>query len=278
MFRMLDVLEAEEEAEEARATFEAEQERKREMAARKENAKKDVERLRKAKEMQKKMGKALIQGVEAAREKEREEKEKQKREDEQAERERKGAKHKGPKKKVSFAELPVMSPDTPQETASSAPQLLGPEGWGDVTPATLKPAHAEMLQKQTMKLHVVERLPSTPSSSRPKTQSPPPPTRATLSTAENDSDDESQPSSPTAYKPPLSDDDEDDLPEDDVVADEFDFDAAQHQREIALQYYKMRGTIGADAARALSAHSHEAVGPDGGLADEWDQPVCILTL
>lgn len=289
------MLEAEEAAEEARASQEAEQARKRDIEARKEKAKKELERLKKAKEMQRKMGKALIRNVEEARERERKEKEEQDREDEKAERERKEGRPQGPKKKVSFAEMPtvhVKSPDTPQGTESYAPAEGLSNGWGDVHPARLKPAHAVTVGKQTMKLQVVERFPSaTASSSRPRSVSPPPPSRPAT---QADSDDESVPSSPLAVESdegvpnvqyahpdhdapiqsPSSGDEDDDLPEDEVLDDEFDFDSAQHQREIALEYYKKRSTIGEDAARALSAHTHEAVGPNG-ETDEWDQPVSL---
>lgn len=296
MERILDILEAEEAAEEARASLEAEQARKREIEARKENAKKDLERLKKAKEMQRKMGKALIRNVEEARERERKEKEEREREDEKAEKERKEGRPQGPKKKVSFAEMPtvhIKSPDTPQGTESHAPQDGSSDIWGDGYPARLKPAHAVTIGKQTMKLQVVERFPSaTASSSRPRSVSPPPPSRPVN---EADSDDESVPSSPipadsddgepivqnsnadhdAPIQPPSSGDEDDDLPEDEVLDDEFDFDTAQHQREIALEYYKKRSTIGEDTARALSAHTHEAVGPNGEPVDEWDQPVSL---
>lgn len=288
------MLEVEESAEEARASLQAEQARKREIEARKENAKKDLERLKKAKEMQRKMGKALIRNVEEARERERKEKEERDREDERVERERKEGKPQGPKKKVSFAEMPtvhIKSPDTPQGTESTAPQDGSSEMWGEVYPARLKPAHAVTIGKQTMKLQVVERFPSaTASSSRPRSVSPPPPSRPVT---EADSDDESVPSSPipadsdegepivedadpdhdAPIQPPSSGDEDDDLPEDEVLDDEYDFDSAQHQREIALEYYKKRSTIGEDTARALSAHTHEAVGPNGEPDDEWNQPV-----
>ena len=41
----------------------------------------------------------------------------------------------------------------------------------------------------------------------------------------------------------------------------------QHQREIALAYFEKRNTIGADAARAMSAHSHDLDDDD----DDWEQ-------
>lgn len=281
MARILDILEAEEAEEEARAAREAEEMRKRKIETRKETAKKDLERLRKAKEMQKKMGKALIRNVEEAREREMKAKEEQEKEYERADKERMETKGKGPKKKVSFADLPVICPEPPQEK--------GIEPWGDVVPARLKPAHAMTVGKQTMKLQVVERLQTAAvSSSRPRSISPPPPTRS-----EVDSDDESNPPSPASadsdggepivrvaqvgygapVQPPPSEDEEDGIPEDEVLEDEFDFDTAQHQREIALEYYKKRSDIGAEAARAMSAHTHEAVGSIDEPHDEWDQPV-----
>ncbi|TFY76822.1 hypothetical protein EWM64_g7192 [Hericium alpestre] len=49
------------------------------------------------------------------------------------------------------------------------------------------------------------------------------------------------------------------------IDEEFDFDTAQHHREIVLEYFKKRDSIGIDAARVMSVHSHEPM-------DEWDQP------
>ena len=48
--------------------------------------------------------------------------------------------------------------------------------------------------------------------------------------------------------------------------DEFDFSQAQLQREIALEYIRLRGTIGAEAHQAMTSHTHSG-------ENEWDQPV-----
>jgi hypothetical protein len=129
-----------------------------------------------------------------------------------------------------------------------------------------------------MRTHVVERFPA-----RSGASSPPPPVPVA------DSDDESDPPSPvpsdsdasgrfrsagvpfSTTERAESDDgseDEDEPDESDGSEDEFDIDAVQHQREIALAYFEKRNTIGADAARAMSAHSPDV---GGGGENEWDQ-------
>ena len=67
--------------------------------------------------------------------------------------------------------------------------------------------------------------------------------------------------------PSESDDDEEGLPPDDDVADwgGEDFDYARHQREIALEYYEKRKTIGAEVNSAMRAHSHDD--------EDWNQAV-----
>ena len=119
---------------------------------------------------------------------------------------------------------------------------------------------AEM-DKQPMKLEVVERLLGIPSATEQRQ-----PTHVPA-----DSDDESNPSSPTNS-------DEETIPgvgvsvsrhsdEDEEEEEEFDLDTARHHREIALDYYNKRNIIRKDAATAMVSHSHR---PD---TDDWDQPV-----
>ncbi|TFY61842.1 hypothetical protein EVG20_g6904 [Dentipellis fragilis] len=263
MERVLDLLE-EEEAKEQERNEQLEQQRMREeYEKRKDNARKELERLKSAKDMQKKMGKALLKNLTDAREREEKAKEDQLRQDLEMEAEKKSKK---PKKKVSFAQLP-----TGNEGESSKTPLSGPSSkvgakaeWGDVVPAKLRAPE----NRPTMKIEVVERFPSKPKSKA--IMSPPPPDR--------DSDDESVPGSPVPADSDEGDiimsdhgsfdseeEDEPESPDDPVIDEEFDFDTTRHHREIALEYFKKRDSIGIDAARAMSAHSHEPM-------DEWDQP------
>ncbi|THH16483.1 hypothetical protein EW146_g4160 [Bondarzewia mesenterica] len=251
MNRMLDLLEDEENREEEENERLEEQRRKEELENRKANARKELER-----------------NVFDARDREEKAKEEQLTLDMEQEAERKRLK---PKKSVSFADLPSEEDKESSDTGFSS--VKASTMWGDVVPGRLQATE----QKQPMKFQVVERFPG-PSKPQPLT-SPPPPDR--------DSDDESDPGSSVPsdsddgqivhsdhdsthdWKPTESDDDDDDdedLPEDPVLEDEFDFDTASHHREVALQYYEKRSTIGADAVRAMSAHSHAPA------EDKWDQP------
>ncbi|TFY77194.1 hypothetical protein EWM64_g6819 [Hericium alpestre] len=265
MERILDLLEAEEQGELARKEKLEHQRMKEEYEQRKSNTRKKLERLKAAKDMQKKMGKALLRNLSDAREreeKEREEKEKEEqlKRDLEAEASRK---QKKPTKKVSFAELPHEGKEDKAPTAG--PSKRCPRG-GDASGRL----HAQE-QKATMKIDVVERF------LRPmktKVMSPPPPG--------DESDDNVQLGLPVPVDSDegeaiVSDHDSEHIPTSDsddeeprsldkpVVDEEFDFDTAQHHREIVLEYFKKRDSIGIDAARVMSAHSHEPM-------DEWDQP------
>lgn len=252
---ILNMLEEEERIELERRRARDRERRREELEQLRANAKAGPERSQKAKEMQKKMGKALLKNMADAREKEEMEKARQEREDMEKEEARRSRK---PRKCVSWAELPKQersSPCSPGHDAS-VPVLPG---------------------RPPMRTHVVERFPA-----RSGASSPPPPV------PQGDSDDESDPPSPAPSDSDASgeirsdsvpfptpehaqsddgSDDEDEPVESHGSDDGFDIDAMQHQREIALAYFERRNTIGADAARAMSGHS-----PDlGGGENEWDQ-------
>lgn len=266
MDRILDMLEDEERIEEERNQAREREQHREEVEQRKANVKAELERIKVAKEVQKKMGKALLKNMADAREKEAKDKARQEKEDLEREEARKSRK---PRKCVSWAELPK------QEKSSSARS----DGDGARTRNGARPSG-----KLPMRPNVVERFPV-----RSGASSPPPPIPV------GDSDDESNPPSPdpsdseaggeihpnsvTFPRPEdaLSDasEDEDELDESQELEEEdgFDIDTMQHQREIALAYFERRNTIGADAARAMSAHSH-----DLGGEDEWEQEASIIAI
>lgn len=230
----------------------------------------DVEKLKAAREMQKKMGKALLRNMADAREKEEKAKKESLLRDSAVDGQKRTLK---PKKSVSFADLPDGGGGEPKDRTKIREKEAKLD-WGDVAPGRLRSSQRSTLltkaemDRQPMKLEVVERLPSIPSVTE---EQPPTPALA-------DSDDESNPPSPTdsdeetmpgigagASDSPSSDDDVDLDTED--GEEEFDIDTARHHREIALEYYNKRNIIGKDAAAAMMSHSHD---PD---ADDWDQPV-----
>jgi hypothetical protein len=251
MGRILDMLEEEERIEEERHQVRDREQRREELEQRRANGKAELERAKTAKEMQKKMGKALLKNMASAREKEEEEKARQEREDLEKEEARKSRK---PRKSVSWAELPKL--DRSDDDAA----VPNPPG------------------KLPMRPHVVERFPA-----RSGASSPPPPVPM------SDSDDESEPPSSVPsdsdtpsgipsvgipFPTPEHDqsdgsEDEDEPLESHGSEDGFDIDSMQHQREIALAYFEKRNTIGADAARAMSAHSHDL----DGEGNDWGQEV-----
>ncbi|KAL4246067.1 hypothetical protein ABKN59_003251 [Abortiporus biennis] len=256
--RILDILEEEERTQEERDAIAAKERWKAQLEKRKEAAKTEMDNLKRAKELQKKMGRALIRSVVD----QKEEEQKQLAEEEEAEAAKRKASSPKGKKSVSFAGIA----DSPVEGKGKVVD------WGDVVPARLKPtskttplSRADM-DRQPMKMDVVERQPGTPR----------PPLTQTLvvDSSEGDSDDESIPDSNSDDQCPQEsdsdttahDDDTDRSDHDDEHEewDPEDFDYAQHQREIALAYYEKRGMISADVSSAMNAHTHEE--------DEWDQP------
>jgi hypothetical protein len=250
---ILNLLEEEERIEEERRRARDREQRREELEQRWATAKTGLERSQAAKDMQKKMGKALLKNMADAREKEEKEKARQEREDMEREEARKSRK---PRKSVSWAELPKQERSSPRSPGHDA-SVPDPPG------------------RPPMRPYVVERFPA-----RSGASSPPPPVPM------GDSDDESDPPSPSdsdasgeirsdsvPFPTPehgQSDDgseDEDEPVESHGSEDGFDIDAMQHQREIALAYFERRNTIGADAARAMSAHSPDISGGE----NEWEQ-------
>ncbi|VDB82756.1 unnamed protein product [Peniophora sp. CBMAI 1063] len=245
MDEFFDMLEEEEEIETARDVEREQQRAREEHARRKANAAKELERLRKAKEMQKKMGKALLGGL---------------------------------------SEEPSPSPTATEEhhgetSAKTGKKVAFAEGTAEEKPTTgtLTPGFRAVHSGQPMKFQVVERRPAKPS----QIASLPP--QAT----QVDSDDESAPGSPVPadsddggaihsdHESPLTSEHElsdDEIEEDPVLEDDIDIDEAAHQREVALAYYEKRASLGQEAARAMSAHSHEPHQGEHTGDDEWDQP------
>ncbi|KAF5386902.1 hypothetical protein D9615_001591 [Tricholomella constricta] len=244
--RILDQLEEEERLEQKReeqVDFEGRQEilRKRKEAAANEKAK-----LNAAKEIQKKMGKALLRNLA-----------KEKAQDEESQVDvvvlddvkRSSQNDKPLKKSVAFADDP-QDPDSEGGSEFSSNARHNSLDWGDVTPARLRsrgrPSLLSLSDTLPMKMTVVERVPSAP----PRT----------TTIAGPDSDDESESGSHGEQ----SDDGAEQYSNSDLgpalEEEEFDVDFAQHQREIALQYYEQRNKIGAAALSAMSSHSHDGDG------------------
>jgi hypothetical protein len=256
MDRILDILEEEERVEEERSQIRDRERLREELEQRKANAKAELERIKAMKDVQKKMGKALLKNMADAREKEEKEKARQEKEDLELEEARRSRK---PRKCVSWAELP-------QSEKASARCNEDDFRLFDGTGSS---------HRLPMRPHVVERFPTRSSGA----SSPPPPVPM------DDSDDEPNPPSPVPsdsdrgpFSGPdsaLSDGsrDSDEAAENQASEDEFDIDTMQHQREIALAYFEKRNTIGADAARAMSAHSHGVSGED-----DWEREASTVLI
>ncbi|KAF7793154.1 hypothetical protein EIP86_004263 [Pleurotus ostreatoroseus] len=267
--RILDVLEEEERLQQTREAEATRAQWHQEMEKRKEAAKTEMENLKRARELQKKMGRALLRSVVESKERDEEN---EKADMAKADREAAAKRALKPKKSVSFA-------DEIAEEAEPMPSKGKEVDWGDVALGRLRTQGQSSLltkdreDKLPMKMHVIERHPRAMRSPEPPAQ-------------DGDSDDESAAGSLAAADsedgeiicPDFDSADEDHIgpptsdpeSEDGLHGDEHDewggddFDYAQHQREIALEYYEKRRAIGAETAGAMRAHTHDE--------DEWDQP------
>ena len=242
--RILDRLEEEERHEAEREAVEEEESR----AAKRK-------RLEAARELQKTMGRALVKNVKDFKAKEEDERKALLKVNTLAGSEK--PKSVKPKKSVSFDLPPEESP------VSAGPQ----QDWGDVTPARLQPKQPlTPIAHGPMKFQVVERFPrkllsgSPPKDSDDESDPEPVP---------DIDEDDNLPSSPTQHIELHSDESTEDGGDFEFDEGEADLDAAQHQREIALAYYEKREKFAAQAAAALSSHSHIE-------EDPWDQPVRLL--
>jgi hypothetical protein len=209
MDRILDMLEEEERIEEERNDARDRQHHREELEQRRANAKAELERTRALKDMQKKMGKALLQNMADARAKDEQATAQQMREDLELEEARRSRK---PRKSVSWAELP------------KSEKLSNNDDDDDVARSSRLPLRPD----------VVERFPTRPISS----PSPPPRNNA-------DSDDEDNP--PLSDDDTGDDEPAEGGHASSSEEDEFDIDEVQHQREIALAYFEKRNKIGVNA-------------------------------
>ncbi|KAJ6597200.1 hypothetical protein DFH09DRAFT_1133941 [Mycena vulgaris] len=228
--RILDLLEEEEEAEQRKGEELSQEQRQEILSKRKKAAQDEIDRLKAAKDMQKKMGKALLRGMSAARETTPAE---------SSEVNSVATVEEVvpvPRKSVKFA-------DADDEETSETREDETPD-WGDVVPARLRPNSARSLMTNAqidahpMKMQVVERI-----AGKPKLDEPQP-----------DSDDESEPpDSPTV----ADSDEEGGAISDEELAEEVDLDFARHQREIMLEYHEKRAKMAETTSNAMKSHSHD---------------------
>jgi hypothetical protein len=242
--RILDYLQEEERQEELKEKQREFQERNDILQKQKLQEEKEKANIKATKELQKKMGRALLQNIGKAKEKERQEQEAQRLLDEAAD---KGRSPSLKKKTVAF----VDTLDSSKNDTVDTPEPSEAPDWGDVTLARLRASKRptllsqSLLDKHPMKMSVVERFPS----GLPTLPNSPHPGQNFA-----DSDDESDPA-PESDSSDTAAEDEDNS-ESIVEQDEVDLDFAQHQRQIALEYHEKRSKFGQDAAEAIMNPSY----------------------
>ncbi|KAJ3576873.1 hypothetical protein NP233_g104 [Leucocoprinus birnbaumii] len=256
--RILDALEEEERQEEERQKRVDMEEREEILRKRREEAVNEKAKLQKAKELQKKMGKALMRNMGFPEEEDP---------DSSAKEGTSGnAEEKSPVTAVKGERKKTVTFNVEADDAADA----GKPEWGDVTAARLRSGQRPTLLQSfrpdanPVKLNVIERKPAGQASA---TTTPNHSIR--FSSSAKDSDDESEAEDNNQNPPSDNDQSDDEVQEEDLpdseeedggeveLENEYDLDYAQHQREIALEYYNKRNTIGQDAAKAMMDHSHE---------------------
>lgn len=248
-------MEEEERAEQTREGQDDVEAREAILRNRREAAAKEKEKMKVAKEMQKKMGKALLRDMGETRPKEESFRSKL-----NADEKSDQVGEKTLKKTVAFA---VDSGD--EESPASPSNIPKPTlDWGDVTPARLQSTSTRPSLRSSetlpMKMNVVERQPTKKakvnnSSSADSDDESDPETAVDHEDASNSFPlelqlDEEQDS---VYSPVQSESDGELVLEE----EEYDMDFAQHQREIAIQYHEKRSKIGKEALAAMTSHSHD---------------------
>ncbi|KAF9077134.1 hypothetical protein BDP27DRAFT_1357282 [Rhodocollybia butyracea] len=237
--RLLDLLEAEEALEQHREREREARQRKEALDKRREDGKTERERLLALKETHKKMGKALLRSEIATKE--------------------------GDEKTSS-------SSSTPNPAQSRLPRLLTKRrvsaskptaetvDWGDLSRGRLRPIPKRAApdfsrdSERLMKLQVVER---TGGSINPEPSRAP--ERVQMAAATGiDSDDESDVGSLSAEDGINAGEvpDSDTEHSDEVEEEDTDWDFAQHQREIALEYHRKREKLGKETVSAFTSHTH----------------------
>lgn len=225
--RILDLLEEEEEYEEQRERDQFMEERKELIRKKMEEAAKETNRTQAAKELQKKMAKGLIANIDGGVQ------------------ENSNPPHTVPpkvKKSVTFA--PELAATKTAEESHT----------GDVFPATLRKSNRPTLLgavdggHQPMRMNVVERK----LVGRSTVQSLQPNRIDSDDESNSDEEKEREDDAHFAEEPPGDSASESDATDQSLE----DLDYAQHQREIAIEYYAKRGIIGQAAAQAMMSHSH----------------------
>ncbi|KAI6022744.1 hypothetical protein EDC04DRAFT_2728083 [Pisolithus marmoratus] len=235
--RIFDILEEEERSLQLREELRDTERRKEEMQRRKETARMEYEHLIQAKELQKKMGKALVESHSGSS---------------KADPDSLRRNASGSNKSVTFAET-VASDLMPTERQPSQVD------WGDITAGRLRSPHRVPLvsatgtDKHVMKLQVVERRDANTSG----------PTLECVADSDDESPTLSEHSSSRQwttklcdikqYNPSTNDTSgEEAQPAEETLDEDFDWDSTQHQREVALEYFAKRHAIAAETVRVLA--------------------------
>ncbi|GAW06883.1 hypothetical protein F5879DRAFT_947488 [Lentinula edodes] len=271
--RILDLLEAEEVLEQRSEREKEAQERREALDRKRDDGKTERQRLLELKETHQKMGKALLRSV-ISKDDDTKKAEIQPSSFSPASSsavKETAATPNIKKKSVSFASEDPTKVEPSEPSSKTSTDIAD---WGDVSKGRLRPNPKPLVadvytrqSEQLMKLQVVERAPgdgstSFQSISLAENKQPSTSKIQILDSSAGDSDDESDMDSNT-----LSDDDNvpqnSDTEHSDAESgsldldEETDWDFAQHQREIALEYHQKRGKIGKETATALTSHTHE---------------------
>ncbi|KAH7889563.1 hypothetical protein F5I97DRAFT_1845286 [Phlebopus sp. FC_14] len=243
--RILDLLEEEERLQQLKEQKDEEEERREAIRRRKESAKLELQRLKAAKDLQMKMGKAFIQNLSG--------------------REKEVAVPKNPQASAAL-QMKVISPDHPaaNERGKEAADAQQDVYLGNVTAGRLRSSSRAPIVSMAqdgnypVKMQVVERRPGSsvvsPISLTNVVDSDDESITADASQGKENAELTEEEADHTSEQMFGSDEDES---SDEEPIDDLDWDSAQHHREIALEYLRKRHAIGSDVAKAMSTPSHD---------------------
>ncbi|KAJ6463829.1 hypothetical protein C8R47DRAFT_1057632 [Mycena vitilis] len=230
--RILDLLEEEEHMEEVRQQELSEDGHQELLRKRKKAAQGEVVRLKAAKDMQRKMGKALLRDISTSRD---------------TTTPGTPVPHPLPQPEVQETMSPprktvTFDVATPDVEASESREVDAAAEWGDVVPARLRATSGRSsisnarFDATPMRMQVVERVTGKPAEE-----------------PQRDSDDESEPPD----SPTIADSDSEEeggFESDEELAEEIDLDFARHQREIAMEYHAKRAKMAEVTSNAMQSH------------------------
>lgn len=262
---ILDALEAEESVQTKRDDERDARKKEDEMNLRRAAAKAELDRIRAAKEMQKKMGRALVRNN--ANELGESRNPEVVSETSRPSNSTDAAQSQKAKKSVSFTGEVKIN----EGGSSKAVENNNMSDFGDVSIAPImngrrKAIKTSSLDKQPMKMDVIERIPGKDSIRKQQMQGDSDDESVHETNSDNEMDDDDSDIIDSEIQDSDPSDDNEESDDEGELDGELDLQEVQRQRKVALEYYKLKNKIGVDIAKVMKEDAEK---------DDWDQPVSL---